>query len=347
MKLLSVAGALSLALGFIGCEDANDPEYVVPAGNVIAVDVEKSIYTNQTFFDLSMNSVTGVDSVKYWDLSVQTYGDNPTVYLNTGKSLYAYKTTSANIDEAITIPETISWVYDDQGGDASKTAIGSWADGEVYLIGIKDLTSQNPDEQLIHATYKISFQKSGNDVVVKWADLTASTVVVTSATLKGSGQSQPYTYFSFSQAGKSDFQPPVQSDWDIELTPYTANVRGYAYLVNGILINRHAGVMAYKIPVASGLTNEEYTAYFEALNTDSVDVDLYSSEAHTIGYDWKKSGVDGDGNPTGDYVIRPNYLYMVKDADGRQYKLRVTNFYTGGNKGEVTFEYALLATPTK
>jgi hypothetical protein len=38
---------------------------------------------------------------------------------------------------------------------------------------------------------------------------------------------------------------------------------------------------------------------------------------------------------------------MVKDADGHQFKLRVTNFYKGAEKGDVTFEYALLATPTK
>jgi len=346
MKLLSVAGALSLALGFISCEKANDPEYVVPAGNVNEVVLDNSIYTHQTFIDLSTNTVVATNSIDAWDLSIQTYGSDSAVYLNSSLSYYVYKTTSTNIDETITIPESITWLYDDQGGDAAKTAIGNWENGEVYFIGLKDLTNPDPTQQVVTAKYKISFEKTGTGIVVKWADITASTVTVSSTTLKYTNSNEPYTWFSFADGGKAAVQPPAIGDWDIEFTPYTANL-GVPYLVNGVLTNRNGGVVSYKDPVTSGLTNEEYTAYFSALNTDSVQTDLYSAEAHTIGYSWKKSGVDSNGNPTGVYEIRPSYMYIVKDADGHQYKLRMTNFYKESEKGYVTFEYALLGSATK
>jgi hypothetical protein len=347
MKLLSVAGALSLALGFISCEKANDPEYLIPSGEVNTVALDSIIYSYRTYVDLSTNEIVAINDAKAWDLSIQTYGDGSTVYLNSALPYFVSKTSSTDINENITISSSITWLYDMPTGDPATTAFGDWQNGEVYLLGVRDLTIQDPTKQTTVPKYKISFEKNSAGIVVKWADLTVSPITVNSATLAKTKSSNPFTWFSFSAKGKADVQEPSKDNWDIVFTPYInkqPDDQGnyYPYLVNGILTNRYNSVSAYRhIPLA-GLTNEEYNTIFTNFTTADPIAESFSNDANAVGYDWKAFSMT-----TYKYVIDATNMYFVKDASGHIYKLRMTDFYTGGKKGIVTFEYALLASPTK
>jgi len=347
MKLLSVAGALSLALGFISCEKANDPEYLIPSGEVNTVALDSTVYKYRMYVDLSTNEVVAINDAKAWDLSIQTYGDESTVYLNSALPYFVYKTSSTNITEDITIPSSITWVYDMPTGDPSTTAFGAWQNNEVFLLGVRDLSVQDPTKQTTSPKYKISFEKNSSGIVVKWADLMVLPITVNSATLSNTSSSNPFTWFSFAIKGKANVQEPSVNSWDIVFTPYTnkepdGQGNYYPYLVNGVLINRHNSVTAYRHNPAAGLTNEEYNTIFTNFTTVDPINESFSTDANVIGSNWKEFSM-----ATYKYAIDATNMYFVKDANRHLYKLRMTDFYTGGVKGAVTFEYALLAAPTK
>lgn len=333
------------ALTLFSCEK-DDNGFVLNPGEAVSVQLETSLYTSQIYYSLSAGRVVATVPNDAWDLQVQTHGSDSVVMLNSGLPLMVVKTNSTNINDAIELGESPNWAIDPSSGDASAGVFAHWKNNEVYVVGVKDLSNQNPAMQPVSAKYKVAFAKTASGITVKWADLTQETVTVKEAQLAQTSQDKPFTWFSFGSGGKASVQPPSKESWDIVFSPYTTIVQAgpskYFYNVKGTRTNRFAGTLSYRYAVAGGETNEFYTDLFNNLNSDSIKAESFKPNADVLGYNWKKTTGDVTTGSTS-YVIDNTNMFFIKDHDGRHFKFRFASFYnTTGQEGYAGFEYVWL-----
>jgi hypothetical protein len=145
-----------------------------------------------------------------------------------------------------------------------------------------------------------------------------------------------YSYLSFKESPAVFDQEPPKEKWDLLFTQYTTLLftdqgEAYPYLVTGLLTN------PYMVEVA-----EDTISDFNTITLNQAKILSYANKRDIIGYDWKD--VVGDvttGNVS--YVMRPKVLYVIRDTEGRYFKLRFVGFYSKtGEKGFPAFEFAEL-----
>ena len=140
-----------------------------------------------------------------------------------------------------------------------------------------------------------------------------------------------FVSFSFNENSTVNIEPP-KVQWDILFSRYTDTVytidgseflTGYA--VTGAYLNEN-GVETYL----------EESIVYEDFKASDIQLDLFSSKKNTIGHAWKQFDEQ--------YSILDNKSYIIKDRDGRYFKLRFLSFYDSitGNKGFPSFEFELL-----
>ena len=121
-----------------------------------------------------------------------------------------------------------------------------------------------------------------------------------------------------------DVEPPKES-WDLVFTQYTHAFIDppVSYLVTGVLSNR------YRVQVAV----DRQKNYSEIAYGDIASY-VFRVDLNVIGFDWKEYDFD-----TGSYTVFPEINYVIKDSEGRHYKLHFTDFYDDtGEKGTPKFE---------
>ncbi|TAJ14344.1 hypothetical protein DMA11_05680 [Marinilabiliaceae bacterium JC017] len=343
IKILSIIAVA--IIGITACESDDDPVIIVPPGDLITVQLGESVYENQMYFELNSKTVTTF-AADAWDLSIQTDGSGDAIYINSAIGYHVYKTTSSDINEEITLPEKPEWMIDDPSGNPAKTAFGKWADNEVYIVGMKDFSSQDPSQQPIKPFARIAFSKSDAGIMVKWKDLTEADAKVKETTLEKTASNKTLTWFNFSEGGIATHQPPLTNEWDIVFTPYTAKIpmgpKIYFYNVNGALTNRLGNTVSYKHEPGEVADEKEYNQIFSDLTADDVDANSYSKDMDVLGYNWKKTVGDPTKGGSITYQVLKSNMYFIKNQAGKTFKFRFTNFYKDGEKGFITFEYVLL-----
>ncbi|MFT3738289.1 MAG: HmuY family protein [Breznakibacter sp.] len=343
-KFIFVSMAV-VAISLSSCEDDNT-SFIVDPGESNAVTLETSLYTHQIYYSLAANKVVATVDNNAWDLAVQTYGTDSVIVLNSGLPLMVYKTNSTDIDDQTEVDASPSWAIDPSSGDPITGVFAHWKNGEVYIVGIKDLGNPNPALQPVTAKYKVAFTQSSSGITVKWADITLETTTVKEVLLPVTSSDRPFTWFNFTLEGKALAQPPIQNSWDIVFSPYTTIVAAgpsvYFYNVKGVRTNRVANTLSYRYQAADGQTAEYYNDLFNSLNNSDIVSESLSLKADALGYNWKKTTGDVTSGSTS-YVIDNTNMYFVQDNEGRQYKFRFTSFYNqSGEEGYVGFEYVLL-----
>ncbi len=337
-KIKNAIIAAALLITAFACEnDEND--FLIPKGENNEVQIENSVYTHQTYFDLSSNSVVLTVDNNDWDLTVQTSGEAGAIKLNPAKGYRVYKTSSKDITEDIELPENPDWTYDDPSGELDDLAFSDWDEDQVYVIAKKVVGLDPTAPPTITPFARISFSKQGSDVVIKWVPDGESDV--SEFAMKATGESHPFTWFSFEAKGEASVQPPASGSYDIVFTTYTGEVENgpmsFDMELRGVLTNRYANVVSYRYEPEES-TDEQYIEIFNNLTKQDVENDEFEDDADEIGYEWKKFNRNSMN-----YEIDKSNMYFIRDNSGNYYKIRFTNFYNDkGDKGYVSFTYALL-----
>ncbi|MDG3580937.1 HmuY family protein [Galbibacter pacificus] len=315
-------------------------------GGVMAPEVGGPDQPNQVYVDLSAQTQTVVKR-DAWDLGFYS-GESFRVVLNESVYMAAAPLEVTDIDAvteadvaalqpnvAVGIPGSNVYV-DNPSGDIQETVIAEVSetdtDNKVYLVNLGINIGGS-----IHVPggsrgwKKIRVLRQGNDYVLQYADLNATTheeVVVSKA------EGYNFTFFSFSSGEQASVEP-MKNKWDLNFTHYIdlLSFQGddYAYTYQDFIVsNTKAGITAYQVAV-SDFTYEDFTS------ENIVEANL-SADQRSIGSSWRNAG-----GPNAQPSIKEDVFYVLKDADGNYYKIRFTAMYNeSGERGYPKFEYSLL-----
>jgi len=336
-KIKNAIIAAALIISVSACNE-DETKFLIPKGEENEVQIENSIYTHQTYYDLSTNSVIVSVDVNEWDFSVETTGSMQSIKLNPAKGYRVFKTTSTNITDEIILPEVPEWNFDDPSYDPTKMAFYGWKDNEVFVIG-KKMGSPNPTMPSIGVYAKVSFLKTSDGVKMQW--MFEGETDIHHCILSVSGENHPFTWFSFEAEGAANIQPPSPNDYDLIFSSYTGEIfdgtQSFIFDLHGTLTNRAGNVRSYRYNPGDA-TDEEYIKIFKNLTASDVESSKFKIDANIIGYNWKTFS-----RITMSYEIDKSNMYFATDGDGNIFKIRFTNYYNGdGEKGYISFTYALL-----
>lgn len=301
------------------------------------VKIPYSMYEDQVYFNLHDTTIVSYNSYANWDLGFESSPSGYHIILNTSKFMYAGKTESTDFT-ATTENTASSMVYDRSSGNLDSTAIGNWADysnplspifhKNVYIInrGVDEFGNS-------FGFKKIVFEKLENDTYyIHFANLDNTDEHYFQIP---KNQNKNFVQFSFNNGGNLDVKQPDKVIWDLNFTKYSTILFDdfgvpTPYLVRGVYINKG-------IAVARDTIKD-----FNSINFSSVNDYTYSIKQDAIGYDWKIYKNDK-------YIVKPHFVYIIKDRSDNYFKLRFTGFYNViknhpkyGEKGYPSFEMAKL-----
>jgi len=302
---------------------------------------------NQVYIDLSSNKETVV-SRDAWDLGFYS-GDEFRVVIN-GSLFMAtgpLETTDINSVTAASVadlqpviavgtfnPENVNYI-DAPNGDILETAIDEIsevdAENPVYLVNLgSEIGTETPNvgaaavSGAARGWKKIRILRSGNDYVLQYADLDATSyeeVVIEKE------EDYNFTFFSLTSNATVSVEPQ-KNQWDLSFNVFTNIIQGagsYGYS-DYVVHNRKGGVTAY------GLAGETIT--YDAFEFTDIDDTLLEETQNVIGSNWRDVF-------TGTVVA--NVFYVLKDDSGNFYKVRFLDLVNEeGERGNPRFEYELL-----
>ncbi len=333
----------------------------VPAsdGAVLDANVGGEKQPNQVYIDLSTNTQTSSDR-SAWDLGFST-GSEFAVVLNESSEVMVRntnRTTFAEIIESDTtnfgqrlsfgfifsqlfapppfpswLAESTTWL-DDPTGDLSKTAIKNIstnaAEANVYYVARgKKPTGESRGAYFVKITqdgtkYQVTYQNTdGGD---------EKTIEI--------NKDPDYNFVFFNFDSGVVTAAPKKTLWDISFTVYLATTDAG----NGLFIpynfmdfvvhNRHnVQVAQVDVDVTASTVLDDFNA-FTLAEASSITL---NNAINTIGTSWRslpRTGLAG---------VKEDKFYVVKDAEGNQYKLLFTGLLnTSGERGFPQITYKLL-----
>jgi len=336
-KFKNAMFAAALIVSASACtEDEND--FLIPIGENKEVKIESSVYSHQTYYDLSSGKAVLTVNNSDWDLEVETGGRMEVIKLNPANAYRVFKSSSTDITEEITLPEDPDWMFDDPSGETDDLAFYDWKDNEVYVIA-KKVIGNDPTKPSIVPVARLSFKHQSGAISISW--VIDGETNVKEASLNATND-RPFTWFSFEAEGQAAVQPPSTGSYDFVITSYTGEVENgpmtFEMELKGVLTNTAAHTMSYRYDPGDA-TDEEYIKIFNDLTKKDVEESEFEDDADEIGYKWKSFNRNSMS-----YEIDKSNMYFIKDGDGNYFKIRFTNYYndTTGEKGYISFTYALL-----
>ena len=137
-----------------------------------------------------------------------------------------------------------------------------------------------------------------------------------------------FTFFSLATQNVVNVEPQ-KNLWDLCFTVFTNEIQGsgsYGYS-DFVLNNLKAGVKGYRVAVTSAVNFGNF-AMTNVVESNFID------DQRVIGAEWR------DVFTGSAYTDR---FYVIKDADGNYYKVRMLEFLNeGGVRGYPKFEYKLI-----
>lgn len=310
---------------------------------------------NQVYVDLSSETQIPVKR-DTWDLAFYN-GDKFRVKLNgamlmsAGKlkatDINAIKSTSKEVKDLQPKVNVGTWsakniVYIDlPNGDLKSTAINEIStnddDNNVYLLNLgKEIGTNAPkkvggvvvfSKDKARGWKKIRINKKGNDYVLQYADLDATTY---NEITISKNPDYNFTFFSFKTKKVVNVEPK-KTNWDLNFTIFTNEIRGYgSYSFSDFVVNNiYGGTKAYMV---KGATENAYKNF----KLSDVDKTKFSNDQRAIGSYWRSVMTPKK------YIIKDRF-FIIKDSEGNIYKLKFTALLNeNGVRGYPKFEYKLL-----
>lgn len=316
---------------------------IISTGSSINGDGGGATYGNKVFFDLSSNSQTAVQRTK-WDLGFFS-GDEWRVILNSSTAMMAKqidKNDLNEVSEADTAGFSTEVIFnqfepsvdalpyiDYPNGDLSKTAIAevsaTASDNKVYIINRgKGIGSPAPER----GWKKIRIiRNSSGGYTLQHADINA-----TSFTSVDIPKNTAYFFNYVSFENGTVAVEPESAKWDIAWT-YFSNVTDFGggevpYAFQDFIVQNR------NVEVAKVLTADKA---YEAFSESDIAAQTFKSAQNSIGSDWRAGGGPGSAP-----AVRQDRYYIIKDGDQNYYKLKFTAMTKDGERGYVSFEFALV-----
>lgn len=305
-----------------------DDERIVPI-EIDEVQINQSLYEYQVYYSITNNAVVSFNNYAEWDLGFECSDNGYHVILNYARFMYAGNTFKTDFSE-VKSASNITMSFDHSSGDLDQTVLKDWVDlsvssnpvfnNYVYVI---DRGKNEQGESF--GTKKIMVEKMENDTFyVHFANIDGSEEYRSKIP---KSKNKNFTLFSLDNGGEIVDLEPEKDIWSICFTKYSTIIPdNYGtptdYLVRGVFLNPNKN-----IEVALDTVNHYYEIMPDMINDYN-----YSNVRDAIGYDWKVYRNDV-------YEIRDYNSYVLKNVDGKNYKLRFTNFYNdAGEKGFPAFE---------
>lgn len=353
---------ISVSLNGVSIADAKNTvqlnyEETAIESNTIFPSIGGPNVPNQVFVDLSSGAETIVERTK-WDLGFYA-GAEFSVAINGSLKMAAKKLETTDMSQPVEIDETVAVgegggsgvingninYVDDAAGDITKTVIkvsDNDADNKVYLVNLghalataaPGIGSVNPYGEA-RGWRKVRVLKSGNDYKLQYATVNATTfqeVVISK------NAAYNFTFFSLTSSAVVTAEPE-KAKWDISFTPFTGSINfgtglvSYAYQ-DFIVSNSKGNALVYQVLNSAGVSYTDYalTNVVEGSFTPS------ATDQRIIGSSWRNGG-----GPSTLPSVKDDRFYVVKDAAGKVYKLRIIAMTNAqGERGNVSFEYKLL-----
>ena len=305
---------------FTACEQEEIPVINEPGETpgVITNQLEMGDdYQTQMFYDLGTNSVVGQNLKTSWDLGFEASPSGWRVVLNTANG-GAVANTEISDFESVTSASGWEWKNEVNSGNLDSTAFGDYRETlNVYIV----------DRGFDVEGNSLGFFK----IVIESVD--ESNYTIRAANLDGSNEqtlSIPkndelnFVAYSFELGSVVSVEPPKDS-WDILFSQYTFVFIDppTAYIVTGALINRNGVEVAV-----------DYSTPFENIDLEFANSLEYTNNIDVIGYEWKFFDFTA-----AIYLVDSDINYIIKDTEGRIFKLHFTDFYNqNGEKGAPEFE---------
>ncbi|TYP99244.1 heme-binding HmuY-like protein [Tenacibaculum adriaticum] len=343
---------------FTSCSDDSSPSEpinIVIEGAAVSPEVGGPNEPNQVYVDLSTNTTTAVKRDS-WDLGFYSGNEfrvviNGSIYMATAAlsetDIDVVNSTSTEVQDlqpqvAVGTFDPANTVYiDAPDGTITNTAIAEVsatdANNKVYLVnlgfavGTEAASTGGVDiSDDSRGWKKIKVLKSGNDYVLQYADLDATTHQEVTIS-KDSDYN--FTFFSFMTETTVNVEPE-KSNWDLNFTVFTNEITGagsYGY-ADFVVNNTKADAKVYMVD-----TDVDAFIYEDFALTDVV-LDNFTKDQRSVGSSWRNGG--GPGSLPS---LKENVFYVVSDTDGNLYKLKflaLTN--DAGERGYPEFVYSLL-----
>ena len=309
---------LIISLFLFSCEKEEIPITLISSqSNITQIDLESN-YAKQVFYNLEKNLVTSSNFKTEWDLGFGTEEGVFNIILNSSTFSKLKKIENTIFEEVTTIPDSIGWSWDDPS-DYKNTALGSiWNINTTYIL---DLGFDSDGNTRGFKKFKID-TFTGNYYNISHSNLNNSEINTFQIFKNNEVQ-----HARFSLINNTIINSPKKSDWDLLFSQYTHlfnNPTTPAYLVTGVLINQEN-----EIEVAIDTVNNFNDIIFSNINDY-----IFNKNQDFIGYDWKTYN-----HENGYFTINSNINYILKNIEGRYFKLRFIDFYNEmGIKGYPTFE---------
>jgi len=316
-------------------------------GAVMAPEIGGPNQGDQVYIDLSTEAVTKRrrDS---WDLGFYA-GDQFRVVLNGSLYMAAKVLEETNIDAVTSAsvsafqnqvavgtfdPTNINYI-DAPVGDITQTAIAEIstvdAENKVYLVNLGyhiGTDAPLPGSVAIAGNprgwKKIRILRNESGYVLQYADLNSTTHQEIAIS---KDEAYNFSFFSFNTNNVVPVEPE-KTKWDLNFTVFTNEIVGsgsYGYS-DFVVNNLKAGVKVYEVNTSSFA--------YSAFSLANVSEASFLDDQRVIGADWRNVF-------TGSAFT--DRFFVLKDADGNFYKIRMLAFLNdGGVRGYPKFEYQLL-----
>ncbi len=309
-----------LSISLISCEMEEIPIDAHLSGNIVTQKIElEQDYKNQVFYNLKNNSVVSQNIKTDWDLGFIINDNTDYIILNTSTFMQVAEVNTVGFEDLITI-NNLEWSWDHPSGIEYGTEISNEAiSNNVYIIDRGYLLNGNK-----RGYKKLMIQEVNNDYYkIRYSNLDNSNDTVVQINKEGQTS---FIAYSFDIDDKRSIFPESY-EWDLVFTQYTAffnDTTTPAYLVTGVMTNYLNNVL-----VALDTIND-----FEQINLSMINNYNFSNKQDEIGYNWKLYDLDNNL-----YIINNSLIYIIKDVEGRYFKLQFFDFYNDiGQKGYPQFK---------
>ncbi|MEM0998809.1 MAG: HmuY family protein [Bacteroidota bacterium] len=306
-----------LLLTLTACDPGESP--VAPPeptdASIVQVDMQPN-YDDQLFFNLATESVVATIPKVSWDLGFEAHTDGWRVYLNSSRGGAIHRTNSTDFG-VMTSTDAAVWQHDASSWHPDSTAAGDYRTLPEVLVLDRGYNAEG-----LHTGYR-KFQVESHSVSgyqIRVMDLDGGNEAIIDLP-KDAAKNRVAVSFESNSVVEAE---PDTELWDLLFTQYTHLFADppLPYLVNGVLINQAR--------VAVAIDHEIDFVDITLAHAQSLE---YSTAADVIGYNWKIFTF------TSGFVVLPEMNYIIRDGDGRYFKLHFIDFYDDlGEKGAPKFE---------
>lgn len=298
-----------------------------------------SVYEKQIYYNLASNSVV-LDQDQYlWDIAFSSSSDEIVIF-NYAGAMSAAIISEQNFDD-ITRDDALAidqdeFQFDRPEGPEHGTALRVPAKGEPslnYIIN-RSLIISSSKERFV----KIQLMPYDGKYRFRYQMLDGKSEPISVEINK-----QPdYNYIGYSFTTDSlVVMEPRKDSWHL-LFSHNAELLeaepgdSVVYGVKSAILNQYYAEAAPAPPDTLAAVLGESKTFDEITIQDAIKF-VFSSRRNAVGHEWKDVDISN-----GQYTIKDDHFYFLRDLDGHYFKLRFIDYYNKGIKGYPQFEIGQL-----